>query len=166
MSFTTGRSANAWGLIFARLLLDAEPLEKIRGPDHFAMAQREARMGDAGVEVVGEALDHRGQLPAVGLHQVVASSRASADRLMLLALEEAFPGRPVLRLVDHGQSQQFPVLVGESEHAGQGAELSPDRGANGARRLALDGISVRRESRTGVSHELARSLDTDRFPVQ
>jgi hypothetical protein len=35
-------------------------------------------MSDAGVEVVGEVLDYRGQRAAVGMHEVVASSRANA----------------------------------------------------------------------------------------
>ena len=44
------------------------------------MAQREAQMGDAGVEVVGEALDHRGQLATVGLHEVVAEQPGQRGR--------------------------------------------------------------------------------------
>ena len=40
--------------------------------NHLAMAQRKAEVGDAGVEVIAEALHDRGQLPLVGGHEVVA----------------------------------------------------------------------------------------------
>ena len=69
----------------APALLKEEPLEQIRGPDHLAMPQRETQMGDAGVEVVGEALDHRGQLAAVGLHEVVAQQPGQRGRGRLIA---------------------------------------------------------------------------------
>src|SRR6059036_159924 len=44
-------------------LFEKQPLEQIRGADDAAMAEREAEMGDARVEVVSEALHHRWQLP-------------------------------------------------------------------------------------------------------
>ena len=76
MSFTIARSPNAWGMIFVRrALLEEQPLEHIRGADHFAMAQRKLQVRNAGVEVVGEALHHRGQFTAVGLHEVIAEQQ-------------------------------------------------------------------------------------------
>ena len=36
------------------------------------MPEREAQMGDAGLEVVAETLHHRRQLPLVRLHEVIA----------------------------------------------------------------------------------------------
>src|SRR5437667_8358689 len=48
-------------------LFEEQPLEQIRGADNAAMAEREAEMRDARVEVVSEALHHRWQLPRVRL---------------------------------------------------------------------------------------------------
>ena len=59
-------------------LLQEEALEEIGRADHLAVAQREAKMRDAGLEVVGETLDHRRQLAAVDLGEVLADSVAKA----------------------------------------------------------------------------------------
>ena len=44
------------------------------------MTQREAQMGDAGLEVVGEALDDRGELAAGGRYEVVAEQGGQRGR--------------------------------------------------------------------------------------
>ena len=49
----------------APALLEEEPLEEIGGANHLAMAQREAQMGDAGLEVIDETPRHRGQVAAM-----------------------------------------------------------------------------------------------------
>src|SRR4030095_11553508 len=50
----------------APALLEKEPLEEVRRADDAPMAEREAEVGDAGVEIVTEALHDRRQLTLVG----------------------------------------------------------------------------------------------------
>src|SRR5881296_3903696 len=73
----------------APALLEKEPLEQICGANHPAMAEWEAEMSDAGVEVIAEALHHCGQLPLVGGHEVVAQYGRESGRRCLVA-----PARP------------------------------------------------------------------------
>jgi hypothetical protein len=57
MSFSTGRSPKPFGMILVRRpLLEEQPLQEIRGADHLAVTERKTQVGDAGVEVVEEAL--------------------------------------------------------------------------------------------------------------
>jgi len=53
--------------------------------DDAAMAEREAEMGDARVEVVSEALHRRRQLPLVRLHEVIAQHRSQRRARRLVA---------------------------------------------------------------------------------
>ena len=55
----------------ATALFEEEPLEQVGGTDNAPMAERETEVGDAGVEIVDEALDHRGQLATIRLDEVV-----------------------------------------------------------------------------------------------
>ena len=62
----------------AATFLEEQPLEEIGGADDLAMAQRKAQVRNAGVEVVDEALDHRGQLATIRLDEVVTQQRGQA----------------------------------------------------------------------------------------
>src|SRR5437867_68248 len=69
----------------APTLLEKEPLEQVRRADHPPVAEREAQVGDAGVEVVTEALHHRRQLALIGRHEVVAEHAGERRRRRLVA---------------------------------------------------------------------------------
>jgi hypothetical protein len=58
-------------------LFEEQPLQEIGGPDHLAMPQREAEMGDARLEVVEEAADRGGEIP---LETWTKSSRRTVAR--------------------------------------------------------------------------------------
>jgi hypothetical protein len=60
-------------------LFEKQPLEQIRGADDAAMAEREAEMGDARVEVVSEALHHRRQLRSYVCTKSSRSTVASGE---------------------------------------------------------------------------------------
>jgi hypothetical protein len=61
MSFGTGRSPNAWGMILVRTpCLAKQALQEIRRPDHLAVLEWKPQVGDTGVEIIQEATDGRG----------------------------------------------------------------------------------------------------------
>src|SRR2546428_633628 len=73
-----------WRSVFPRFA----PLAGVR-PRCALLAEREAEMGDAGVEGVREALPHRRQLALVGGHEVVAEHRGQRRRRRLVAAARA-----------------------------------------------------------------------------
>ena len=59
-------------------LFEEQPLEEIRGSNDAPVAEREAQMRDAGLEVVPEALHHRGQLALVSGDEILAQHRGKS----------------------------------------------------------------------------------------
>jgi hypothetical protein len=112
-------------------LLEEEPLEQVRGADHAAMAEREAEMGDAGVEVVAEALHDRRQLALVGGDEVVAEHGRECGRRGLVA--PARPQRDLRPLALRGFAAEIAHPMDEAPLTERAREASLD-GANQPRR--------------------------------
>ena len=93
-------------------LFQEEALEEIGRADHLAVAQGKAEMRDAGLEVVGEALDHRRQLAAVDLGEVLAEQRRQGRRRRLVAGARA--DRDLGPLALRGLAPQIPQPVGQA----------------------------------------------------
>jgi hypothetical protein len=64
----------------AASLFEEQPLQEVRPPDDSPMAEREAEVGDAGVEVFAEVLHHRRPLALASGHEVVAEHRGKRGR--------------------------------------------------------------------------------------
>src|SRR5262245_5755273 len=61
-----------WDDLRPPALVQEEALKEVGGPHHPAMAEREAQVRDAGVEIVLEALHHGGQVALVRADEVLA----------------------------------------------------------------------------------------------
>src|SRR4030095_11731314 len=70
-------------------LFEEEPLEQVGRANHLAVLERKAQVRDAGLEVVPEARDHRGQLARVGLNEVVAQQQGQRPRRGLVTAARA-----------------------------------------------------------------------------
>src|SRR2546426_2876612 len=115
----------------APALLKKEPLEQVRRPNDAPMAEREAEVGDAGVEVVAEALHYRRQLALVGGHEIVAEHRGECWRRRLIAT--ACPQRDLWPLALRGFAAEIAHPMDEAPLAERARKARLD-GANQARR--------------------------------
>src|SRR5881397_1853873 len=110
----------------ATSLLEEEPLEQVRRADHLPVAEREAEMGDAGVEVVAEALHHRRHLALVGGHEVVAEHGGERRRRRLVAAAGAQRDLRPLAL------RRFAAEIAHSMYEAPLAERAREAGLDGA----------------------------------
>src|SRR5437899_3992148 len=139
----------------APALLEKEPLEQICGANHPAMAEWEAEMSDAGVEVIAEALHHCGQLPLVGGHEVVAQYGRESGRRCLVA-----PARPqgdLGPLALRGFAAEIAHPMDEAPLAERAREAGLN-GANQARRPIGHGEQRDRKSTRLNSSHLGSSI--------
>jgi len=78
MSLSTGFSPKPLGMIFNPALLDEQPFEEVRSAYETPVGDRQAQMGDAGLEIVLETGERTGQ--DVGVIGAEAGRQLSGDR--------------------------------------------------------------------------------------
>src|SRR5438094_3790831 len=115
----------------ATSLLEEQPYEQVRGADDAPMAEREAEVGDAGVEVVAEALHHRRQLALIRGDEVVAEHGAQRRRGCLVT--PARPQRDLRPLTFRRFAAEVPHPMDEAPLTERPGEARLD-GTNQARR--------------------------------
>ena len=100
-----------------------------RMADDAPMAEREAGVGDASVEVVAEALHHRRQFALVGGHEVVAEHRGECWRRRLVAA--AGPQRDLRPLALWGFAAEICASDGRGTAGGERAGSTSRRRESG-----------------------------------
>jgi len=123
----------------AAALLEEGPLEQICRRNRLAMTERKPQVSHAGVEVVGEALHHCGQVTLVGMDEVLAQQRGERWRRRFIAGPGPHGDLRPLRL---GRlASEIPHPMGQAslaERSGEAGEAGLDRANEPGRTVSDD----------------------------